>query len=365
MTMNYKKIDRYILKKYLTSFLLAISLIIIIVITFDLSEKMDDFLHNNAPLKDIILIYYANFIPTFVNMYSPLFIFISTIFFTSKMAGNTEIIAILGSGISYRRMLRPYIHGALAVATLVMLLGNFVIPLSNKSEAEFDRKYVHTITANRNYFSNIHFQSDSTRQVYAESYDKSQLTVFRMQCDEFDADKNLVARTTADRMVFDTISHLWEISQYTHRTISPTKETLIKQNQAKVDLQLVPDDFNEAGKKLATMVTPELLTYIHQQQLRGSASVTAAKIELYQRLLNPLAVIVMTFIGVAISSRKTRGGIGVHLAIGISIAFSFIVFMKITTVFAINGNLAPFLSVLMPQIVYGIASAYLIKTAPK
>lgn len=363
--LEYKKIDGYILKKYLKSFLLAISLIIVIVITFDLSEKMDDFLHNNAPLKDIICQYYANFIPKFVNMYSPLFVFISTIFFTSKMAGNTEIIAILGSGISYRRMLRPYVQGSLMIAVVVMVLGNYVIPLSNKAEAEFDRMYVHTFTANRNYFSNIHFQSDSTTQVYAESYDKSVLTVYRVQVDRFDGEKCLRERMTADRMVYDTVEGKWDAYVYTRREIGPGSERLVKEGSKRIDLDLMPEDFNDAGKKVITMTSPELMAHIKQEQMRGSTSVTAAKIELYQRLLNPLAIIVMTFIGVAISSRKTRGGIGVHLAIGISIAFSFIVFMKITTVFAINGNLAPFLSVLMPQIVYGLASVWLIRTAPK
>ena len=362
---NYKKLDAYILKKYISSFLLAITLIIVIVITFDVSEKMDDFLHNNAPLKEIIFQYYLNFIPEFINLYSPLFIFISVIFFTSKMAGNTEIIAILGSGISYRRFLRPYLHGALIVALLVAILGNFVIPISNRTQSVFDAKYIHTFAANRNYFSNIHFQSSPNTLVYAESYDQYQRTVYKVQIDQYDEKLALTQRLTADRLIFDTVEKQWEAYEYAQRDIKEGREHLLRQSKTKIDLELRPDDFNNAGKHITTMNTPDLIRHIKREIMRGSSMVTFAKIELYQRFLNPIAIVVMTFIGVAVSSRKSRGGIGLHLAIGISIAFAFIVFMKISTVFAINGNLAPFMAVIFPQMIFGIAALFLIRTVPK
>lgn len=361
--MNYKLLDGYILRKYLKTFLLAMVLIIVIVITFDVSEKLDDFLGNHAPFKEIVFNYYLNFIPGFVNLYSPLFIFISVLFFTSKMAGNTEIIAILGSGISYRRLMKPYLHGSLIVAVIVLILGNFVIPWSDKYLSEFEGKYIKTLK--RSYYSNVHFQSKKNCQVFTESFDVHQNTAFRFAEDIYGDDGLIRERVSADFIQYDSVSGKWTAHGYVHRTIDGKKETFQRHNTATVDLGLTPSEFQQWSVTITSLNTFKLVKHIRQEKLRGSGAVTVAKIELYQRLLNPLAVIVMTFIGVSISSRKTRGGIGVHLAIGISIAFAFIVFMKITTVFAINGNLAPFMAVLLPQIIFGLAAAYLIKTAPK
>ena len=178
------KLDQYLLLKYLKTFLLAMALIIVIVITFDISEKLDDFLSGHAPLQEIVFDYYLNFIPGFVNLYSPLFIFISVIFFTSKMAGNTEIIAILGSGISYRRMLRPYIYGATLVALIVLAFGNFLIPVNNRTLDTFDNKYVHLHKAK--YFSNVHFQVKPGVQIYAEGYDATTMRVNNFHRDVYD-----------------------------------------------------------------------------------------------------------------------------------------------------------------------------------
>lgn len=362
-TNRYKKLDAYILGKYLKTFVVALILIIVIVITFDISEKLDDFLRNHAPLKEIIFDYYFNFIPGFVNLYSPLFIFIAVIYFTSKLAGNSEIIAILGSGISYKRMLRPYMHGSIIVALVVLLLGNFVIPISNITLNDFEDKYVKTI--HRTYYSNIHFQPKKGIQVYADNFDVKTLTSYHFTMDTYDS-TGLVERISAGNIEFDTVQNRWKCQNYTVRTIRDGKESLSRPALAYSDLHgLTVYDFDRAAHQITTMNTPELIRHIHEEKLRGSGAVVDAKIEFYQRVLTPLAVIVMTFIGVAISSRKTRGGIGVHLAIGISIAFTFIVFMKISTVFATNGNLPPFLAVLLPQLIYGLAAAYLVKIAPK
>lgn len=358
-----RRIDLYILKKYLTTFLLAMALIIVIVITFDISEKLDDFLSNHAPLSEIVWDYYGNFIPGFINLYSPLFIFISVIFFTSKMASNTEIIAILGSGISYRRMLRPYIVGAAIVALVVLVLGNFVIPVSNRTLSEFEGKYIKT--HKHNYYSHVHFQPARDMQVYAETFEVRRNTATNFILDTYNAEGRLLSRQSALRLTYDTARCAWVAYDYFARIIDGERETLRHSDTATVPLPLLPEDFAEYAVDILTINTPHLMRHIAKEKLRGSSRVTFSKIELWQRLLNPLAIIVMTLIGVAISSRKTRGGIGIHLAIGISIAFAFIVFMKVTTVFATNGNLSPFLAVLLPQIIFGLAATYLIKTAPK
>ena len=359
---RYTLIDRYILLKYLKTFILALALIIVIVITFDVSEKLDDFLKNSAPLNEIIFQYYMNFIPEFVNMYSPLFIFISVLFFTSKMAGNTEIIAILGSGISYRRLLQPYLHGSLILAIVVFILGNFVIPVSNRHLIEFEHNYIKTMT--RSYYSNLHFQTDKNVQIYTEAYDATQRSAREFQRDIYDDEGRLMERITARTIQYDSVENKWFYSYLSKHVFLP-KESLVNKPRGLIELDLKPIDFDRASIDITTLNTLDLLDHIEYERLRGSGAVKECKIELYQRLLNPLAVIVMTFIGVAISSRKTRGGIGVHLAIGISIAFGFIVFMKISTVFAINGGLSPFMAVLLPQLIFGVAAACLIKTAPK
>lgn len=360
---RYKLIDGYILKKYLKTFLLAMALIIVIVITFDISEKLDDFLRNHAPLSKIVFQYYLNFIPGFINLYSPLFIFISVIFFTSKMAGNTEIIAILGSGLSYKRLLQPYLHGSILVAMLVIVMSNFVIPWSNQYLMEFENNYFRPIK--RSYFGSVHFKTDERTLVYADSYNAESFTANKLCIDRLDSSNALCERTTADRITFDTLTNLWECDRLFARTLNNGRESLSHTPRTTQKLSLTPEDFKLSAQQIEVMNTPQLYRYIQRERLRGSSTVVESSIELWQRILNPLAVIVMTFIGVAVSSRKTRGGIGLHLAIGISIAFAFIVFMKITTVFAINGNLPPFWAVLLPQVVFGVAAAYLVKKAPK
>lgn len=360
---KYPIIDRYILGKYLKNFLLWLVLIIVIVITFDVSEKLDDFLGNHAPFKEIVFKYYLNFIPNFFNLYGPLFVFISTLFFTSKMAGNTEIIAILGSGISYRRILRPYLHGALILAAGIMFIGNFVIPRSNVHLEEFESQYIHT--HHRNYYSDLHFQTARGVQVSAFTYDVNENSAVMFQQDTYSPDGALTDRISANKITYDTTNNTWIALGYVHRTFDGDKESYEKNYKELLQLNLTPDDFNQASKKISTMNSVELQEHIKLESLRGSGTVTTAKLELYQRLLNPLAFIIMTFIGVAISSRKTRGGLGVHLAIGITLAFGFIVFMRMCNVFALNGNFPPFLAVLLPQLTFGIAAVVLIHFAPK
>ena len=362
--MRYYRLDRYILLKYIKTFLLALALIIVIVITFDVSEKLDKFLGNHASLGQVVFDYYLNFIPGFVNLYSPLFIFISVLFFTSKMAGNTEIIAILGSGISYRRMLQPYLHGSLIVAVVVLLLGNFVIPISNRHLIDFEDHYIKP--AGTSYYSNVHFQSEPGVQVYAESYDVAAQRAFKFTREQIDDAGRLLRRETADVISYDTLTGQWHTSGYALRTVNAKGvESLTFMPTAEVDFGIEPDDLDLLSQRIETMNTPRLLRHIKREQMRGTGTVKEAQIELYQRLLNPIAIIIMTYIGVAIAARKSRGGIGMHLAIGITLAFAFIVFMKITTVFATGGNLTPFMAVLLPQLVFGIAAAYLIYKAPK
>lgn len=358
------RLDRYILAKYIKTFLLALALIIVIVITFDVSEKLDKFISHHATFGQVVTDYYFNFIPGFVNLYSPLFIFISVLFFTSKMAGNTEIIAILSSGISYRRILRPYLYGSLLVAIVVFMLGNFVIPVSNRHLIEFEEQYVKSKATS--YYSNLHFQAAPGVQIYAESYDVHRARAYKFRREVIGPDGRLVQRETAENITYDSTTSDWSCLGYNIRTIDAQgNENVDAPHNAHIDFGIEPDDFDLLSKRIETMVTPELQHHIERERVRGTGLVKEAQIELFQRLLNPLAIVVMTFIGVAIASRKSRGGIGMHLAIGITLAFGFIVFMKITTVFSTGGTLSPFMAVLLPQLVFGIAAVYLIHKAPK
>lgn len=360
---SIKRIDRYILGKYVKTFLLAIAIIFVIVITFDVSEKLDDFLRNSAPAKEVIFQYYGNFLPNFFNLYSPLFIFVSVLFFTSRMAGRSEIIAILGSGISYRRMLRPYLYGSIIFALTVLILGNFIIPLSNVQLKEFEGKYIKTMK--RSFYSNLHFQTRKGVLVSAFSYDVIEGSAIIFQQDTYDDKGKLVNRLAANKITYDTATGKWAALNYHHRTIDGENETLTGGPKATFTLPLTPDDFNQASKQITTMNSIELYNHIQRETLRGSGAVKSAKIEFYQRLFNPLAIIIMTFMGVSISSRKTRGGIGVHLAIGITLAFAFILVMRMFTVMSLNGNLPPLLAILLPQIIFGIAALILVRKAPK
>lgn len=357
-----KIIDKYILRKFIATFCLAISLIIVIIIVFDVSEKLDDFLENHAPLHLIVVQYYLNFIPSFINLFSPLFVFISVVYFTSKMAGHTEIIAILGNGVSFKQMIKPYIIGSSIIAFVILILGNFVIPINNSYVTDFERKYIKNAYNNR--YTNIHIQYREGHQIYAESFDNNNNLAIRYT-EEFFKGKEMVMKITADQICYDSVQDKWRAFNYTCRKMSGLKESLHRKVDTMIPLPIQPNEFNINYENVETMNFFKLRRFIKQEELRGSHLVAGYRIEYYQRLLNPLAIIIMTFIGLAVSSRKQRGGMGLHLAIGIAIAFFFVIFMKITTVFATNGSLGPFMAVLLPLLVFGIAAFFLIKKSPK
>ncbi len=357
-----KIIDKYILKKFIATFCLAIGLIIVIIIIFDVSEKLDDFLENRAPLHLIIFQYYLNFIPSFINLFSPLFVFISVVYFSSKMAGNTEVIAILGNGISFRQFLKPYIIGSIGIAFVILILGNFVIPVNNTYVTDFERKYVKN--AYHNSMTNIHIQYRKGHQIYVESFDNRNNVGVRYTEEFFDG-KSMNMKITADQISYDSLQGKWHAYHYTRRTMSGLRESLYQTNDTLITVPIQPSEFNINYENVETMNFFKLRRFIKQEELRGSSLVGSYRIELYQRLLNPLAIVIMTLIGVAISTQKRRGGMGLHLALGISIAFAFVIFMKVSTVFATEGNLSPLLAVLLPIMIFGFAAFILIKKAPK
>ncbi len=357
-----KKLDEYIVKKFLGTFIYALGLIILIVIIFDFSEKIDDFIEKEAPIREIIFTYYLNFIPFFVNLFSPLFTFISVIFFTSRLAMGTEIVAMLSSGISFRRLLIPYLGSALLVGLASLFLANIIIPPASKKRLDFEATYVKDPTTFRD--RNIHMQIRPGVFIYLESYNEHTNLGWRFSLEQV-VDGKLVYKLSGDNVRFDSINGSWAIENYFIRTIDGMKEELSFGHRLDTILPLTPHDFTQNLREMETMNFTELRNYIRTEKLRGSENVKFYEVEFYRRLAFPLATTVLTLIGMALSSRKVRGGIGLHIGAGLGLSFAFILFMQVSTTFATNGNLHPAVSVAIPNIVFGIIGLYLYKTAPK
>ncbi len=357
-----KTLDFYIIRKFLGTFVYSISLIILIVIVFDLSEKVDKFIENQAPLGGIVFQYYLNFIPYFINLFSPLFTFIAVIFFTSRMAFNTEIVAILSSGISFRRMLVPYILSAILLSLVSIYLSNVLIPSANERRLEFEYIYVKAPeTVGRH---NVHMQIRPGIFVFLESFNERTQTGYRFSMEQLE-DGKLTKKLMADMAVYDAENEQWTIHNYNIRTISGLEEELSFGREMDTIIPFSPNDLVQNLKDMETMNFRELNRYIEDEKLKGSEAVGFYEVEKHRRMAFPFATLVLTIIGVALSSRKVRGGIGLHLGAGIALSFSFILFMQVTTTFATKGNLHPMAAVWIPNVVYGLLGVYLLRVAPK
>jgi len=360
--MDYKKLDSYIIKKFLGTFFYAIALIIIIVIIFDISEKIDDFMEKHAPLSEIIFTYYLNFIPYFINLFSPLFTFIAVIYFTSRMASNTEIVAILSSGISFRRMLRPYIISAIFLALLSFVLSNFIIPPANKKRLEFEMLYIKNAQHSKE--MNIHMQINPGTYIYAEHYNDEANIAYHFSIEKLNS-KGLYYKLTCENAKWDSLKGSWSIENYFIRTIDGLKESIKNGKQFDTILNLKPADFLENRQDIETMDFSQLNNFISKEKLKGSENLSFYQVEKHKRIAFPFATVVLTLIGVSLSSRKMRGGIGLHLGAGITLSFAFILFMQISTTFSTNGNLPAVIAVWIPNIIFGALGWYLLRIAPK
>jgi lipopolysaccharide export system permease protein len=357
-----KKIDIYIIKKFLGTFFFTLILLIFIVIIFDISEKIDDFLKHDAPLKAIIFSYYFNFIPYFINLFSYLLTFIAVIFFTSRMASDTEIIAILSSGISFRRMLFPYFISAAVLGLLSFLLANFIIPYTNRGMFAFEKQYIN----DQREFSdqNIHKQISQGTYIYLENYNTHTNTGWKFSIEKF-KDRQLIYKLKGERLEWDSIHQRWAISNYFIRKISGIDESLRKGIKLDTVLPLHPSDFTEDIEEVKIMDYMTLKEHIKKKELRGDPDVVKYKVKKYERIAFPFATIILTIIGVSVSSRKVRGGIGFHLGFGLALTFMYILFMQVFTVFATFGDLPPLIAVWVPNVIFGIIALIMLKRAPK
>lgn len=357
-----KKLDLYIIRKFLGTFFFAIALLILIVIVFDISEKIDDFLEKDAPLKAILFDYYLNFIPYFVNLFSYLFTFISVVYFTAKMATNSEIVAILSSGISFRRFLVPYMISAIFLGVMSFYLANFLIPRTNQHMMDFEKTFIKNPYRNRDV--NIHMQISPGNIVYMETYNTMNNTGYKFSMEKYSGNR-LVKKLNAQRIVWDSASEIWSIRNYVIRSIGESTESIVKGDVLDTVINMRPEEFSFILEDMKTMNFMELRAFIDKERLKGSQNVKEFEVEKHRRIANPFATIILTLIAVSISSRKVRGGIGMHLGIGLFITFSFILFQQISTVFATRGNLEPWLSVWIPNFLFTIIAIFLIRIAPK
>ena len=358
-----KKLDVYIVKKFITTFFIALLLIIGIVIIFDISEKIDDFVSKHAPLKDIIFDYYLNFVPYFMNMFSPLFVFITVIFFTSKMAADSEIVAILSCGVSFHRMMMPYLFSATLIAIFSLCLNLFIIPDANKTRLDFETKYIKN--RYKSVGRNVHYQLAPGEFVYAESFSKWNNTAYKFTLEKIE-DNKLVSKISAETAVYDTLKGSWRLKKYFIREYNDDLTDNIRSGrQLDTVIDLSVKDFYLTEKTVETLNYDELNELIHTQKLRGDANVKFALIEKNTRFALPFSAFILTIMGVALSSKKRRGGIGWNIGIGIALAFTYILFLRFSQMFVHAGALPPFIALWIPNVVFAIIAAFLYRIAPK
>lgn len=360
--LGLKKIDIYIIRKFLGTYFYAILLLTVIIIIFDISEKIDDFIEKDAPLKAIIFDYYLNFIPYFVNMFSSLFTFIAVVYFTSRMASNTEIVAILNAGISFWRFLVPYLISGVFLTVLSFALMNYVIPYTNRDLRAFEKQYI------KNPFKsnemNMHMQLKPGTYVYLENFNSTAKIGYRFSLEKFDS-TGLKLKLKAEMITWDSIHNRWKMTNYMIRRMKPKGETIYQGKETDTVMAFTPSDFMVDIEDAKVMTYNQLNKFIKQEEMRGSTLTGQFSLEKYKRLTFPFANLVLTFIGVALSSRKVRGGIGAHLGLGIAIAFTFILLLQITSVFAIFGNLPAWIALWIPNFLYSIVAIILLRMAPK
>lgn len=357
-------IDRYIIRKFLGTFFFSLVLIITIAVVFDFAEKIDNFMERDAPLKAVIFDYYLNFIPYFATLFSPLFVFISVIFFTSKMAANTEVIAILNSGMSFRRMMWPYFLSALFIAIFAFLLTNFVIPKANLHRIEFEDKYYRSSTR-RLPVMNIHRQVYKNVLIYMESFNPISQAGRNFTIEKFDETGKLESKLSGNMVRYDTATSKWVVINYYLRQISDKEDIITEGDRLDTTLTISPDDFSWGPGFVGTMTYDELNGYIDLLKLQGSDELKLFLIEKHRRIASPFAVFILTLIGVSLSARKVRGGIGMNIGVGLALSFSYILFIQFASQFSLKGNLGAMLAMWIPNILYALIAMVLYKLAPK
>lgn len=363
--LKFTRIDRYIIAKFLSTYIFLIVIIILIAIIFDFNEKIDKFTQSNASIQKILFDYYLNFIPYFSNLFSPLFVFIAVIFFTSKLADNSEIIAMKSAGMSFRRLLRPYMFSAAIIALTTFLLGAYVIPKGNIARVNFENTYIKK--KNISSAENIQMQVDTGVVAYITHFDNKTKSGYGFSLDKF-VNKKLVSHLTAQTIQYDTLSerrYSWTIRMYRIRTLQGMKEKIESGGKMDTIIMMEPSDFFYTNNQQETMTLPQLDEFIDKQTLRGAAGVSTFEVEFYKRFAMPFAAFILTIIGVSLSCEKRKGGMGTSIGVGLALSFSYILFQTVSATFATNAGWPPMLSVWIPNILFAIIAFVLYKKTPQ
>lgn len=361
----FKKIDRYILFKYLSTFFFCLIVFTAIVVVVDISEKTDDFVKSKLPASKIITDYYFGFIPRIDAMLFPLFVFISVIFFTSKMASRSEVVAIISSGVSFRRFLLPYMVGAVFLAGLLWMGYRYIVPDANKKWGAFEARYIDGpgIT-NQTYKQRLYFRIDSNTYAGIRGYDTISKFGSSFFVQRFSNNK-LTYNLRADYFNWDTVHAKWRLQHVVERWVDSITERIKLSPEIQANYNFKPRDLRKDEYLKDQLSTPELDEFIKLERLRGSEMLNTLLVERYNRDAIPASVIVLTMIGAVLASRKIRGGSGLHLAVGVVISVFYILFSRFSIVFATKGNFTPLLAAWTPNILFGLLAFYLYKKAPK
>jgi len=361
-----KTIDRYIMGKYLGTFTFTLAMFALITVMFDVSERLDNFLKGKAPLHDIIFQYYAGFVPFYLNMLFPLINFLAVIYFTAKMANQTEIVPILSGKGSFNRFLRPYFFSSSIIFVVALLANVFLIPYTNQLKNTFENTYFNDYDPNK---VEVHIQLENSKHrqtfAYLYQYDEPSHTGFNFVLEKFDGDL-MLEKLTAPVIKYDSVKRVWSLPNYTVRRINGLSESLksIAVNKD-TTLDMYPTDFVVRDNVYSAISTAKLHKDIIKENMRGTGVLIDMQYEEYKRFIYPLSTYVLTLIGVSISSRRVRGGIGLPLGIGIFLCFAYIVVDKFAFVFSIKGHVPPYITVLMSNVIFGSLGFYLLKKAPK
>ena len=363
------KIDWYILKTFLTTFIFCILLFTVIAVAVDSSEKTDDFVKSGLSTTQLIQNYYIGFIPYIWGLLFPLFVFIAVIFFTSRMASRSEVIAILASGTSYNRFLRPYFIGGVLLASVLWFANRSVIPKANEIRANFHATYIDKFspTANRSYnqcYNCFYRRSDTNTYIGIMNYDTTNKVAGRFFLEKI-RDNQVIYNLRADIMRWDTAKNNWKLENVTERIVDSMRERIRKLPSMNINLNIQPGDLRRDYYLKDKLTSPRLKRFIDEEELRGTEGLNTLKVEYYRRTATPVTVLILTLIGAIIASRRTRGGSGVHLALGIGIAAVFILSDRFSTVFSINGNLPPLVAAWLPNVIFIGVAYWLYRKTPK
>ena len=363
-TKYIKILDWYIIKKFIGTYIYSIFLIISISIVFDVNENLAKFSQYHAPIKAIVFDYYMNFVPYFANLFSPLFVFIAVIFFTSKLAGNSEIISILASGVSFKRLMRPYMISCMLISVLTFYLGAYIIPKGTIVRQNFESMYKNK--KKNTSADNVQLQVGRGVIAYIQHYDNDMKKGYGFCLDKFE-NKKLVSHLTASEIQYDTISETkyhWKLTSWRIRQMRGLKENIISGTQKDSTIMMEPTDLVFSKGQQETFTSPQLKEYISKQINRGSSNVVQYEVEYHKRIATSFASFILTTIGVSLSSRKRKGGMGMYLGIGLALSFGYIMLQTVSATFAIQANTPPMLAAWIPNIIFAVVAYFCYRNAP-